>query len=160
MADKTNLESPVVDAVTAVMKAEADVLFTHERLERQRARILQRINDATRPGQVIAFPYAQAARPSALRIHPGMRWVAAAAAAGLFIGVVAGHLAHVFPSARTPIPAEAIIAPAQAPTLQAVSTTMSEEEFLGALEIAIESTGGSALRPLDDLTPMVDNAAQ
>jgi hypothetical protein len=159
MGDKTNLESHVVE-VTAVMTAEADVLFTEERLGRQRMRILQRIEEATRPGQVIAFPNAQPSRGSALRVRPGMRWIAGAAAAGLLIGVVAGHLAHVFPSARTTIPAQAITIPIQAPTLQAVSTTMSEEEFLGALEIAIESTGGSALRPLDDLTPMVDSAAQ
>jgi hypothetical protein len=32
---------------------------------------------------------------------------------------------------------------------------MTEEEFLGRLEVAIEGTGGSALRPLDDLTPLV-----
>ena len=39
--------------------------------------------------------------------------------------------------------------------LQAVSTSMSEEELLGLLEVAIEGTGGASLRPLDDLTPRV-----
>ena len=86
-----------------------------------------------------------------------MRWIAGAAAAGLFIGL-AGR-----PPARTTSPAGRVL-PSPAPsrartpaaaTLQAVSTTMSEEEFLGRLEIAIEGTGGSALRPLDDLTPLV-----
>jgi hypothetical protein len=45
--------------------------------------------------------------------------------------------------------------PAAAAFQQVVSTTLSEEEFLGRLEVAIEGTGGSALRPLDDLTPLV-----
>ena len=143
----------VLDEVTAVMKAEADVLFTDERLARQRARILQRIEEETRPGRLISFPNAQPGQPS-MRVRPGMRWVAAAAAAGLLIGVVAGHLVHEFPTAG-PQPAQAVATDAAGPTLQAVSTSMSEEEFLGQLEIAIETTGGSALRPLDDLTPLV-----
>ena len=143
----------VLDEVTAVMKAEADVLFTDERLARQRARILQRIEEETRPGRVISFPNAQPAQP-AMRVRPGMRWVAAAAAAGLLIGVVAGHLVHEFPAAGT-TPSQAVATDAEGPTLQAVSTSMSEEEFLGQMETAIETTGGSALRPLDDLTPLV-----
>jgi hypothetical protein len=84
-----------------------------------------------------------------------MRWIAGAAAAGLLIGVAAGHLAHDLPGGIRPVPSSATASRGPQPTLQAVSTTMSEEEFLGLLEIAIETTGGSALRPLDDLTPRV-----
>ena len=146
-------DARLMDEVSAVMKAEADALFTEERLARQRAHILQRIEEETRPGRLISFPTAQPARP-ALRVRPGMRWVAAAAAAGLLIGVVAGHLVHELPAAGSARPAQAVVREA-GPTLQAVSTSMSEEEFLGQLEIAIATTGGSALRPLDDLTPLV-----
>ena len=89
-----------------------------------------------------------------------MRWIAGAAAAGLLIGVLAGHLAHVVPYQWSVAPAQSVLQPAGA-TLQAVSTTMSEEEFLGLLEVAIEGTGGASLRPLDDMTPRVwDVAAQ
>ena len=152
-------EQPVSDArlmddVSAVLRAEADVVFTNERLARQRAQILRRIEEATRPGQVITFPNAQPAR-QALRARPGMRWIAGAAAAGLLIGVAAGHLAHDLPGGSRPVPSPVVARRSLQPTLQAVSTTMSEEEFLGQLEIAIETTGGSALRPLDDLTPRV-----
>ena len=31
---------------------------------------------------------------------------------------------------------------------------MSEEEFLGRLEMAIDGTGGTTLQPLHDLTPL------
>jgi hypothetical protein len=53
------------------------------------------------------------------------------------------------------MPGPSRVAASPAAAFQAVSTSMSEEEFLGRLEIAIEGTGGSALRPLDDLTPLV-----
>ena len=147
-------DARLMDEVSAVLRAEADVVFTDERLTRQRTQILRRIDEETRPGQLIAFPNAQPARP-ALRARPGMRWIASAAAAGLLIGVAAGHLAHDLPGGVQPVPSRTIASGVSQPTLQAVSTTMSEEEFLGLMEIATKTTGGSALRPLDDLTPLV-----
>jgi len=83
-----------------------------------------------------------------------MRWIAGAAAAGLVIGLLAGHLAHDLPTAGVS-PASQAGGPPEAATLQVVSTTLSEEEFLGRLEMAIDGAGGSALRPLHDLTPLV-----
>ena len=145
--------------VTTVATAEADAVFSADRLAKQRARILHRVEQDGRPGRVITFPAHSAHGPS-LRARPGMRWIAGAAAAGLLIGVLAGHLAHVVPYQWRVAPAQSVLQPAGA-TLQAVSTTMSEEEFLGLLEVAIEGTGGASLRPLDDMTPRVwDVAAQ
>ena len=80
--------------VAAVTVAEADAAFSVDRLVKQRARILQRLEQEGRFGRVITFPSNVAQRPS-LRARPGTRWVAGAAAAGLLIGVLAGHLAHV-----------------------------------------------------------------
>lgn len=139
--------------VSDVMEAEADAAFDADRLARQRARILFRLEQEGKLGRVIAFPAAHAERPS-MRPRPvAMRWIAAAATAGLLIGVVADHLAHVLPM-RTIAPAQATYA--QPPdTLQAVYTTLSEEELLGLLEVALENTGGTSLQPLDDLTPRV-----
>jgi hypothetical protein len=138
--------------VATVTTAEADAAFCDDRLAKQRARILQRLEYEGRPGRVIAFPASLSHGPS-LRARPGMRWIAGAAAAGLVIGVLAGHLAHVVPGQWGVTPRMAL-EPA-GPTLHAVSTTMSEEELLGLLEVAIEGTGGTSLRPLDDLTPRV-----
>ena len=143
----------VLTEVSDVAAAEADALFTQERLDRQRAHILQRVDQESRHGRLINFPAGQGSSPTLLRARPGARWIAGAAAAGLFIGLLAGHLSHDFTAGRV-LPSRVAIAPS-APTFQAVSTTMSEEEFLGRLEIAVERTGGTALRPLDDLTPLV-----
>ena len=138
--------------------ADADAAFPAERLARQQARILQQLEHEGRPARIIAFP-AHGAEPSVLRTRPAMRWIAGAAAAGLVIGLLAGHLAHDFSITRPAFRSQrAVVAARQAPaapTLRAVATTISEEEFLGQLELAIEGTGGTALRPLDDLTPRV-----
>ena len=144
----------LLDDTSSVASAEADALFTEERLSRQRAHILQRVEQESRHGQLIAFPAGQAASPVRLRIKPASRWIAGAAAAGLFIGMLAGHLTHDFTAGRV-LPTRATTAMPAAATIQAVSTTLSEEEFLGQIEMAVEGTGGSALRPLDDLTPLV-----
>jgi hypothetical protein len=138
---------------SGVASAEADALFTEDRLSRQRAHILQRIEQESRHGQLITFPAGKATSPVRLRIRPASRWIAGAAAAGLLIGMLAGHLTHDFTAGRV-LPTRATDA-VPAATIQAVSTTLSEEEFLGRIEMAIETTGGSALRPLDDLTPLV-----
>lgn len=138
--------------------ADADAAFPVERLVRQQARILKRLEHEGRPARVIAFPAGHAHEPSLSRARPGMRWIAGAAAAGLVIGVLAGHLAHDFSSPRTVARSQAVAVARPASggaTLQAVSTTLSEEEFLGRIEMAIQGSSSAALRPLDDLTPRV-----
>ncbi len=144
--------------VSLAAAAEADEVFPAERLTRQHARILQRVEHEGRPGRVIAFPAGHASDPFVLRTRPAMRWIAGAAAAGLVIGLLAGQLAHDFSVIR-PVRATqlavAIRPPAGTPTLRAVATTISEDEFLGQIDIAIEGSGSTSLRPLDDLTPRV-----
>jgi len=140
-----------------VAVAQADAVFTEERLARQRAHILQRVEQESRQGRLISFPAGHTSSPSLLRARPAARWIAGAAAAGLFIGLLAGHLTHDFTAGRV-MPssmAASRVGASPAASFQAVSTSLSEEEFLGRLEVAIEGTGGSALRPLDDLTPLV-----
>lgn len=135
---------------------DADEVFTPERLARQRSRVLQRIEQTGRPGLLVRFPTGHAARVRQLPARPtAARWVAGAAAAGLVVGVLAGHFAHDFRVQSQPQPTFAAVRQ-DAPTLTAVSTTrLSEEEFLGQLELAIESTSGATLEPLHEMTPLV-----
>lgn len=142
--------------ISQAAAAEADAVFPAERLTRQHARILQRLEPEGRPGRVIVFPAGHLSDPFVLRTRPANRWIAGAAAAGLVIGLLAGHLAHDFSVIRPGRATQLAIAtrPAPAvPTLRAVATSISEDEFLGQIDLAIEGAGGTSLRPLDDLTP-------
>ena len=144
----------MLDDVSAAAASETDPLFPDDRLARQRSRILQRIEREGRPARLIAFPTA-AASDRVPRPRPAVRWIAGAAAAGLIIGVLAGQLVHVRPNARSAAAAVVTPRPAMA-VLQAVTTApLSEEEFLGRLEIVVEGATGASLQPLDDLTPRV-----
>jgi hypothetical protein len=144
--------SQVLAATASVAAAEADAVFTPERLARQKTRILLRLEQEGRPGKVVAFPAGHVHAPRPLRTRPGMRWVAGAAAAGVFVGILAGHYAPVL---RLGTAQPSFVQTRSEPlALQTVSTTMSEEEFLGRLEMAIDGTSGATLQPLHDLTPL------
>jgi hypothetical protein len=144
----------LLNEVATTARQNADEAFPAERLTRQHARILQRIEQDGRPGRLIAFP-GHVQEPSTLRVRPRTRWIAAAAAAAFVIGLLAGHLAHDMPG-RTAVSAVPIArATDSAQTgLRAVATTFSEDEFLGQIEMAADSPGpGTALRALHDVTP-------
>lgn len=150
----------MLDDISEAAAAEADLAFPEDRLSRQRVRILHRIDLEGRPGRVIAFPAASAADAPATRTRPASRWVAGAAAAGLLIGLIAGHLAHDLRGSARPAPAPKVAAADRgASGLRPVSTTLSDDEFLGQVEIALGSNGPAALRPLDVLTPRAWDAA-
>lgn len=154
-ADVVRLLADCSDAAAAG----ADAAFPPDRLARQRARILQRLDEEMRPGRVITFPAARATDVTSFRSRPGMRWIAAAAAAGLVIGVLAGYATRGIAGRPAPAARIAALAPESEPILRAVPTSLAEEEFLGLVEIAIEDSSASALRPLDDLTPRVWDVA-
>jgi hypothetical protein len=141
----------LLDEVTGVAAAEADIQFPAERLARQQARILHRVEQDGRPGRLISFPAGQPQAPLLVRSRPASRWVAAAAVAGLVVGLLTGQLLPVGQiTAATPrmVSNEADTAVA----LRAVSTSLSDDEFLGQVEAA-GSAGPAALRPLDAMTP-------
>ena len=79
----------VLEEVRTEGTAQADAVFTTDRLRAQRQQVLRRLEHANHPARVITFPGQGAARGSAT---PRLlsRWVAAAAAAGLFVGVAVG----------------------------------------------------------------------
>jgi hypothetical protein len=138
-----------LDEIDIAVTEEADDVFPADLLARQRARILQRVDQDGRPARVIAFPagHPQEAPP---RIRPA-RWgtVAAAVAASFLVGLLAEHLAHDFPGSRQAIPQRTQVAVVT--TTQARAS--SDDEFLGQVEVAAVGVGPAALRPLDALTP-------
>ena len=140
-----------LDDISAVTTQEADEAFPADRLARQRARILQRIDQNGRPGRVIVFPAAHAQETASRRVRRA-RWgtVAAAVAASFLVGLLAEHLAHDFPGSRRAAPvgrSQVSVSSAQA------RAVISDDELLGQVELAASGVGPAVLRPLDALTP-------
>jgi len=154
----------LMDEVSDTAAAAADAAFPPDRLARQQTRILAHLQREGRPARVIAFPAGHAPHEVvASRTRPGSRWIAAAAVAGLVVGVMAGRFGHDYSLGR-PAGARVIVArTAEEPELRAagaaatireVSASISDEEFLNQLEIAIDAPAAAALQPIDDLTPL------
>ena len=144
------------DTLSADLDAELDALFPPARLERQRQSILRLLQPDREPGRVLRFP-----APLRLsRRAPGQvarRWVAAAAVAGLFIGVVAGRLLDP-PRWRPTRPGAAMaFSPALGakPAPGAAVALPNDEAFLVELDAAVFSPRIEPLRTLDALTPRV-----
>ena len=144
--------------------AETDAVFTPERLRAQQQRIATRLEHVGRPARVISFPGTVGGRDltvSATRIAP--RWVAAAAAAGLFLGVALGASYEWERRVRTPHRLVATGRPAARPTrLSPVGTrgntpasVADDEAFLSDLEAALQRPHTRELAPFDALTPHV-----
>jgi hypothetical protein len=153
----------MLEDVSDTATAAADAAFPAERLARQQSRILSYLQHDGRPARVIAFPAAQVhAEPAVSRTRPRSRWIAAAAVAGLVVGILAGRFGHDYTLNR-PLGSRVIVArAAERPELRATGTTasfreisasMSDDELLNQIEIAIDSPAAPALQPLDELTP-------
>ena len=142
------------DVETAAAR-EADAAFPTDRLARQRARIMQRLEAEGRPGRVITFPAGSVPQePTLRRTRPASRWIAAAAAAAFVVGLLAGHLVHSLPSSASSVPpvlqSRSVAVPV--PTRPFLSV-ISDDEFLGQIEVAAGRTSPAPLRALDTLTP-------
>jgi hypothetical protein len=135
-----------LDATRAAAAAAADAAFPAADLDRQRRAILSRILRGHRPARVLAFPSHEAsgAQPRADR-----RWLAAAAAAGLVLGALAGQLPHLDtsrpPGAGPDAPA---VVSARADTRPLEDTLLSE------VDAALDPATRPELRALDALTPV------
>jgi hypothetical protein len=134
-----------LEDVQAVGRADADAVFTDERLERQRESVMDRLAELDRPSKVISFPAASLSERQALprrRLNAG--WLAAAAAAGLMIGVISVELSHMIPGRNTPVPTAAV-----------VNTPTTVNEDFGFLDATYDRPSLSAIQDLDDMTPRV-----
>jgi hypothetical protein len=153
--------SAFMDTLRRDGEAEADAVFTPERLRAQQQQIARRIEHVGRPARVISFPTRIVRRTigaSTARMAP--RWIAAAAAAGLFVGVAVGasyqwstrgHAAQSFLARDT-----------SAGRLSPVGTRGSspaeiaaDSAFLSDLELALERPHTRELQAFDALTPHV-----
>ena len=162
-ARRVNMQR-LLEEVSEVATADADAAFPLERLNRQQARILARLQHEGRPARVIAFPAGHAPHePIASRTRPASRWIAAAAVGGLVVGVIADRFGHDYSFQRAgisrviasrAIEQPELRAPVTTGAIREVAASISDDEFLDQLETAIDAPAAAALQPLDDLTPL------
>jgi hypothetical protein len=153
------LENMRVDAVT-----EADDYFSAERLATQQAQIFRRLEAAERPARVIAFP--RFAQPLSSRSSHASRWIAAAAAAGLIVGVGVGQLMDLrhsltvrdTPAAQTQL-VDAPLTARRDARVQPISAAR-DELFLSELEASLSRASVPELRALDAFTPRAGDRAR
>jgi anti-sigma factor RsiW len=152
-----------MDALRVEGEAEADAVFTPERLRAQQQQIARRLEHVGRHARVISFP-GQFSRTAigTMTTRTSSRWVAAAAAAGLFIGIALG--ASYEWEARAHTRSSTVIARdagASRPRLTPVGTRgnaaqiAADDAFLSDLEVALERPRTRELLAYDAFTPHV-----
>jgi hypothetical protein len=142
--------------------AEVDELFPPERLAAQHAQVFRRLEASERPARVIAFP--KFVQPLTSRASHGSRWIAAAAAAGLIVGVGVGQMMDIRRSLGGPA------APSRQARLdnqrvstaevRTVGTNGREEAFLSEVDVTLSRPALPELRALDEFTPRAGERVQ
>jgi hypothetical protein len=143
--------------------AEADAIFTPERLRQQQQQIVNRLAHVGRPARVLSFPSRMVRRTIDVSTsHTAPRWVAAAAAAGLFIGVAvgAGFEWRTQIGRQTSFATDLTRARAQRVTpgaahISSPTESASDDAFLSDLYVALERPHTRELQAFDALTPHV-----
>ncbi len=162
--------SSLMDSLHAEAIAETDDVFTSERLLAQQQQITRRLDLLGHAARVISFPghiVTDAAQVSRMARAAGVtpRWVAASAAAGLFVGIVVGSF-YGFggrPTPSTPSPVAAVRSAPPVPTsmvppaslARPVSVSSDDEAFLSQIELALGGPRTRELQPFDAMTPRV-----
>jgi hypothetical protein len=156
-----------MDDLRTSADAQADEIFTPERLRIQQQQIARRTEQVGRAARVLSFPGRLVSRhmgsPSA---HGITRWVYASAAAGLVIGVALGAMYDAqYGSgryARQIVATSRPIAGGRVSRLTPVATAgtnpaheAADDAFLSDLEVALERPHTRELQPFDTLTPHV-----
>lgn len=143
------------DGLRADARHEADEAFPRERLAAQQAQILRRLEAMERPARVLAFP--RFTQPISVRHVGRQRWIAAAAAAGLVVGIGLGQTFHLTGGGRVRDSATTGLPFAQntaAGRMGVQPISASDEDFL-YVQDASQATERipESLRSLHEITP-------
>jgi hypothetical protein len=155
----------LLSTLRADADAELEAAFPAEKLRAQQHEIARRLEHIGRAARVISFPGHIAGRQAHTSTTPlTRRWVAAAAAAGLFVGVAAGTVLNfggrwnVSQTARPRIVSSvpAMLAPSTAAPQAAPG---ADDAFMSDLESLLDRPHTSELGVYDALTPHVREIA-
>ena len=154
----------LMESVRDQGEAEADTVFTPERLRAQHQQIVRRLEQVGRPARVISFPGQLVRRTiTASTGRTAPRWIAAAAAAGIFIGVALGASYQLNPllhsargqMARSTDPSRAVRLTPVATRGSDQADVAADDAFLSDLEVALERPHTRELLAFDAFTPHV-----
>ena len=154
----------LMDAVRAEAEAEADELFTPDRLRLQQQQIARRLETLGRPARIISFPGNVVRRTftaSTTRIAP--RWAAAAAAAGLFVGIALGASYEWDWRARPGVLSmggRSVLSRTAGAQPRVNANDANDEAFLSELDLALERPRTRELAAFDAFTPHVREVSQ
>lgn len=137
--------------------AETDAIFTPDRLRAQQQQIARRMDALDRPARVISFPGRVVQRTIRASTSRSPRWTAAAAAAGLFLGIALGASYEWEWRARTTAPALTARSGRLAPVAARgpAADVAADAAFLSELELALEHPRTRELAAFDAFTPHV-----
>ena len=150
-----------MDTLRAEGEAETDAVFTPERLRAQQQQITRRIEHVARPARVISFPGRLVRRTITGSARTAPRWVAAAAAASLFVGVGLGAGYQWGTRARAPrqtlvgITGHSSRLTPVATRGSGLADVATDDAFLSELENALERPRTRELQAFDAFTPHV-----
>lgn len=155
-----------MEGVRADADEDVDTVFPGEWLRQQQGKIARRLEQAGHAARVITFPHHADPPPAIRRSLPiGPRWIAVAAAAGLFIGAAVGTL---YTASWRPVAPEASVsrgAEPSEPVLLAMPVAsqpnhppLDDDTFLSELELAVDGPRCRELQAFDALTPAVSDA--
>jgi hypothetical protein len=153
-----------MDGLRTEADTELDEIFPPERLRSQQQQIARRIEQLGQQARVISFPGlrpSEKGQPAGSSSHAAPRWIGAAAAAGLVIGIGVGlYYSHVPAGAPqivavSSIPDIPVSVETPAPASDSVLVSDVNEQFLSELELALERPHTRELVALDELTPHV-----
>jgi anti-sigma factor RsiW len=149
-----------MDGLRTEADAELDEIFPQERMRAQQQHIARRVEQLGRHARVISFPgYRPAQLAPGWRSHVAPRWIGAAAAAGLAMGIGLGsvYYSHAPGGAPQTVAINSIAQSVNAPAVASAPAILSDvnEAFLSELELALERPRTQELVALDELTPHV-----
>ncbi len=141
-------------------RTEADDAFPKERLAMQHVQVMRRLEALERPARVIAFP--RFGRPVTSTQGNAQRWVAAAAAAGLVIGLAAGQFVDIrrtfSPRGAQPQNTHARLDTTRevpgGTTVAAPGSSVSDEALFFGPDTTPNIVPISTLQPMDAITPL------
>lgn len=142
------------------LEREADEYFTDARLAHQQERILRHVQGSDVNARILPFPVSPSVRTHLVWPRLATRWIAGAAAAGLFVGLAAGLMMearyHRGFTWRTPKALVALTSPPRGVSLAGtLLSDAADERFLSEIDEALSSQRAAELQPFDALTPHV-----